>query len=102
MADSELSVRGVLGIFGLLLMLVALTIGLSLMDLGSWGLPVAMLLAGIKAVLIALYFMHLRWARPLTWAIVGTGVYIVGILFVLALNDAGTRHWLSPFVGGAP
>jgi cytochrome c oxidase subunit 4 len=61
-----------------------------------------MLVAGLKALLVALYFMHLRYASRLNWVFAGLAVYMLGILFVLALNDFGTRAWLSPFLNGSP
>src|SRR5678815_5705390 len=49
--------------------------------LGPFTLWVALLIAGIKAALVALYFMHLRWDRPLNGIIMAISIAVV-ILFV--------------------
>jgi len=59
-------------------------------------------IAGAKAVLVILYFMHVRYGTRLTWVFAGAGFYFLGILFFLTLNDVLTRSWLSPFLGGTP
>jgi len=91
-----------LAVYGGLLTLVVLTTVLSFVNLGSFSVALAMVLAGLKAVLVALYFMHLKYSSRLNWVLAGLGVYMLGILFVLTLNDVATRSWLSPFLGGSP
>lgn len=100
--DPGPSLRTLLVVYGLLLVFAAATTGLAFLPLGAWSLAAAMIVAGVKAVLVALYFMHLRHAAKLTWVLAGTGLYTLGILFVLTLNDVNTRDWLSPFLGGKP
>jgi len=95
--------RGVLlTVYAGLLSLAALTTGLSFLNLGSFSVAVAMLLAGLKAGLVALYFMNLLYSSRLNWILAGIGVYLLAILFVLTMNDFRTRSWLSPFLGGSP
>ena len=47
-----------------LLILTGLTIGAAFIDLGSGNVVVALGIASIKASLVALFFMHLRWEKP--------------------------------------
>jgi cytochrome c oxidase subunit 4 len=102
MREPQASLRTYLGVYALLLLLMALTTGLAFVDLGRWSSAVAMGIAGGKALLVALYFMHLRYGTRMTWVWAGAGLYFVGILFFLTLNDVLTRSWRSPFLGGAP
>ena len=77
--------RTYLAIYGWLIGLTLLEIGVVL---AGWprGAIVTILIATAlaKALLIALYFMHLRFDRPLVWLLPGIPV-VLGIVFVLAL-----------------
>lgn len=89
-------------VFGALIALAALTTGLAYLDLGPLSTAIALAIAGAKATLVILYFMHVRYAPGVTRVFVGIGFFFLGILFVLTLSDVFTRHWLSPIVGGSP
>ena len=89
-------------VYVLLLIFVALTTGLSFADLGRWSVAAAMVLAGVKALLVALYFMHLRHSPKLSWVLVGAGFYMLGILFLLTLNDLRSREFVLPLLGETP
>ncbi len=80
-------------IFGALLVGTALTYYTATIDLGS-GLNtvVALTIAVIKATLVVLYFMHVRYSSRLTWVIVASGLFWLAILFVLTASDYGSRH----------
>jgi cytochrome c oxidase subunit IV len=82
-------------IFVALLVLLALTVEAARHDLGRWNFPVSALIAAIKALLIALYFMHVRQSTPLTRLVVAAGVLWLAILFSLSLADYWTRAWLT-------
>ena len=74
-----------------LLAFLALTIGAAYLNLGPFNTVIALLISVAKATLIALFFMHLRYSKPLTWIIAGAGVFWLGIMLVLALSDYMTR-----------
>jgi len=76
-----------------LLVLLGLTVGASYIDLGPFNTIFAMAIALAKAVLILLFFMHVRYNPPILWLFVGTGFFWLGIMFVLALSDYMTRGW---------
>ena len=87
-----ISVRGYFAVFTALLALTALTTGVAFIDLGGAGnVAVALAIAVIKAVLVALYFMHLRYSSPLTVIFAGAGIFWLGILVALTLSDYITR-----------
>jgi cytochrome c oxidase subunit 4 len=87
-----ISIRGYFAVFTALLALTALTTGVAFIDLGGIGnIAVALTIAVIKAVLVALYFMHLRYSSPLTVIFAGAGIFWLGILVALTLSDYITR-----------
>jgi len=67
-------------VLGALVVLTALTVGIAGYDFGNWNLVMAMLVSSVKATLVALVFMHLRYEEPVTWAFA-----IVPILLLLVL-----------------
>lgn len=76
-----------LSVFGALMVLTAVTVGVAYLDLGNFNLMVAMGVAVVKATLVVLYFMHLRWDKPFN-AVVFIGALLFVALFVLfALLD---------------
>ena len=76
-----------------LLGLLALTIGAAYVNLGPFNSAVAMAISLAKGALIILFFMHLRYSRPLLWLFAGAGFFWLGIMLVLALSDYMTRGW---------
>ena len=71
-------------VFAALLVLTGATVGVSYIDLGIWNVAAALLIASVKATLVALFFMHLRHEGRLVWTFA-----LVPILF-LALIIGGT------------
>jgi cytochrome c oxidase subunit 4 len=66
----------------------------STVDLGMWNTPVALIIATIKAVLVILFFMHVKYSTRLTWVVVIGSFLWLGVLFVLTFSDYLTRGWL--------
>jgi cytochrome c oxidase subunit IV len=70
-----------------LAVLTGVTVGVTRVDLGGLALWVAMAIATLKASLVALYFMHLRYDRPVN-LIIFLGTLLFVFLFVgMALMD---------------
>ena len=76
-----------------LLAFLGLTIAAAYVNLGPFNTVVAMSIALAKAVLILLFFMHLRDSKPIIWVFAGAGFFWLGIMFALALSDYLTRGW---------
>jgi cytochrome c oxidase subunit IV len=76
-----------------LLGLLALTIGAAYVNLGPLNTVLAMLIALAKGALILLFFMQLRYSKPIVWIFAGAGFFWLGIMFVLALSDYLSRGW---------
>jgi cytochrome c oxidase subunit 4 len=81
------------GVYFALLVLLALTVEASRHDLGHWNLPVTLLIAVSKAVLIALVFMHVWRSPALLKLIVVASLGWLAILFSLTMADYSTRSW---------
>ncbi len=76
---------------GALLFLLALTIALAFVDLGPFNIVVALTIAIVKALLVVVFFMHLRTSRALMRVVACAGVVWLTIMFVLTLSDFLTR-----------
>jgi cytochrome c oxidase subunit 4 len=86
-------------IFGALMALLVVTVAVAYIPLPyqyrSLHLVSAMTIATIKAVLIVLYFMHVRYSNRLTWLFASAAFFWLGILLVICLSDYSTRNWLA-------
>ena len=89
------SVRVYLAVFIALLVGTGLTVWVAYYDLGLLNTPVALTVAVIKASLVVIYFMGVRFNTPLTKVVVVSGFLWLFILFGLTMNDYLTRPWLG-------
>jgi cytochrome c oxidase subunit 4 len=81
-------------VFVALLILTLLTTVVATVDLGQFNIVVALVIAVVKMLLVALFFMHLRHSTILTKVVVGGGLLWLGILLLLGLSDFVSRGWL--------
>jgi cytochrome c oxidase subunit 4 len=88
------SVKTYVAVFIALLALTLLTTMVATVDLGAFNIVVALLIAVVKMMLVALFFMHLRHSTVLTKVVVGGGLLWLGILLVLTMTDFTSRGWL--------
>lgn len=84
-------VRVYLAIFGALLVLTATTTGAAYVDLGRLNVVIMLGIAVTKALLVILYFMHVRWSTRLTQIVIASGVVFFAILVLLTMADVVTR-----------
>ncbi|OQA41958.1 MAG: hypothetical protein BWY52_02387 [Chloroflexi bacterium ADurb.Bin325] len=83
--------RTYLLVFVALLALVGATVGVALIDLGPFGPIVALLIAGVKAGLIMVFFMHIRKTTKVAWIFVALGLLWLFIMLSLTMADYLTR-----------
>ncbi len=62
---------------------------------GPLNAVVALTIAVIKATLVVLYFMHVRYSSKLTKVTVLAGVFWLGILLVMTMGDYVSRDWIK-------
>lgn len=82
-------------VFSALLVLLVVTVAVARVDLGAWNPVVALAVAAAKAILIVLYFMHVRYAGPLTQVAAASGFLWLALLLGLTYSDFGTRDWVD-------
>ncbi len=80
-------------VFGSLLLLTGLTTGVAFVDLGPWNTVVALVIACLKATLVILFFMHLRWSTPLNRVVWLSALLWLAILIGLSSMDFLSRTW---------
>ena len=96
MSEHIVSVRVYITIFLGLLVGTALTVAAAFVDF-PWRLNtiVALTIAVVKATLVVLYFMHVRYSARLVWVILASALFWMAILFAFTFSDYFTRNWLS-------
>jgi len=74
-------------VFTALMVLTFVTVAATWVDLGEWNLWIAMGIATVKAVLVALYFMHLRYDNPFNAMLLCAALLFVLLFIGLTLMD---------------
>ena len=92
-----------LAILGALLVGTAITVWASFIDLGEWRIApgltvfwnpvVALAIACSKAVLVVLFFMHVKYSTKLTKLTVISGFFVFLAPIGMTLSDYVTRAW---------
>ena len=75
------------------------TVAAAFVDLGPLNIVVALGIAGTKATLVVLYFMHVRYSNRLIWVYIGAGLFWLLLLVGVTMGDYLTRQWLPVSVG---
>jgi cytochrome c oxidase subunit 4 len=87
-----------LGVWAALLVLTWLTVSVTQVDLDSLNIVIALGIAVVKSVLVALYFMHLRYDRPFHAVIFVTALLFVFVFITFALLD--TKEYNPDLIPG--
>jgi cytochrome c oxidase subunit 4 len=80
-------------IYVVLLVCTYITWQVAFFDLGPVNTVAALAIAVFKAVLVVLFFMHVKYSPRLTWVVVIASVFWLGILLALTFGDYLTRGW---------
>lgn len=75
-----------------LLILTAATVAVSTLKLGKHGALTSVIIASVKASLILLFFMHLKYERLLIKAMLLLTIMTIAIIVGLTFFDIGYRH----------
>ncbi len=82
-------VKVLLGTWGALMVLTIITVGATRIDLGAnYNLAVAMAVAVVKATLVVLFFMHLRYDKLFHSIMVVGGILAAALFVGFALMDS--------------
>jgi len=95
MREHIVSPKVYFAVFATLGVFTVVTWSVAKVDLGILNVVVALTIAVIKATLVVLYFMHVRWSSRLTWVFVCAGFFWLAIMIALTLSDFTTRDWLT-------
>jgi len=77
------------GVFLALIGLTVLTVAVTYVDLGKFNLWIALIVATLKAGLVAEVFMHLMWDRPFHRVAFLSAAVFVMLFIGIALLDTG-------------
>ena len=80
-----------LGIGSILIILTAVTVYVSFIDFGPFNLMVAVIIAAVKASLVALYFMHLKYDNKLYAMFFISALFFLAVFVVITMFDTLRR-----------
>ena len=96
MSEKIVSKKVYFTIFALLIVFTIVTVLVAKVNLGAWNTIVALAVAVTKALLVALWFMHIKYSNRLTQIVVASGLFWLVIMIVLTLFDYKTRSLGHP------
>jgi len=77
-----------------LLCLTVITAAVSFVDLGPFNAVVALVIATVKALLVVLFFMHVKYtSEKLTKIVIVSAIFWLFLLLALSMADYATRLW---------
>jgi cytochrome c oxidase subunit IV len=82
-------------VFAALIVGTLLTYAAARVDMGALNNVVMLTIALTKALLVILFFMHVRWGTRLTWVVVASGFFWLFIMFSITMSDFLTRGWIA-------
>ncbi|HBX43742.1 MAG TPA: cytochrome-c oxidase [Deltaproteobacteria bacterium] len=87
MKEHDSGIRTYIVVWGALVVLTVVTVAVSYVHLGMLNVVVALLVASVKASLVALFFMHLRYENRLVWGFALTPLFFLVLIVVGTLSD---------------
>lgn len=93
-SDHVVPVRIYYAIFAALLVLTMITVWVARQDLGPFNTIVALSIAVTKALLVILFFMHVRYSARLTVLVVVSGFVWLALMIGLVMMDYIARGWV--------
>jgi cytochrome c oxidase subunit 4 len=89
------TIKTFVAVWATLLVLTAVTVFVATLNLGPFNAIVALSIATVKALLVLLFFMELRYSTALTKVAMIAAVFFLMLLAGLTLSDYLTRGWSS-------
>lgn len=94
-SPEERPYRRNLAVWAALLLLLATTTGSAFVPLGVWNGIANLAIAALKALLVAVFFMHLRHAGGIVRLAAAIALFMLTLLFGLSSTDYLTRSLYS-------
>lgn len=85
-------------VLGALLVLTVITVGASYVDFGGGmtNVIIAMFIASLKGSLVALFFMHLRWDKPMSAIVFCVSLFFLALFLIGCYTDLVARDPSEP------
>lgn len=80
-------------VFTALVVGTILTVWTATIDLGHMNVVVALLIASVKALLVILYFMHVKYSSKMVWVFAAAGFFWVVMMILFTMQDFVSRSW---------
>jgi cytochrome c oxidase subunit 4 len=93
MSEHILPIRLYVTIWAALLCLTVITAAVAFVDLGALNTVLALVIASVKALLVVLFFMHVKYSSKLTKLTVVAGIFTFLTLISMTLADYISRAW---------
>lgn len=93
MTDHIFPAKVYIGVFSSLMVLTTITVFVAYFDLGYLNTVAALSIAIFKALLVILYFMHVRYMSSLVRVFVAAGFFWFAIMLIFTFSDYLTRNW---------
>jgi cytochrome c oxidase subunit IV len=92
MSEHIIPTKTYIGIWIALMCLTVITASVAFIDLGALNTVVALIIATCKALLVVLFFMHVKYtSEKLTKMVILSSIFWLMLLLFLSLADYGTR-----------
>lgn len=82
-------------VFAALMVFTAITVGVAFVDLGPANNIVMLTIAAVKATLVIMFFMHVKYGTKLIPLVAASGFFFVMLMFVITMSDYMSRGWLG-------
>ena len=80
-------------IFSALMIGTILTVAVAFVDMGFMNTPIALIIALVKASLVIMFFMHVKYSPKLVGLFAVAGFFWLCIMLALTMQDYYTRGW---------
>jgi cytochrome c oxidase subunit 4 len=87
-----MSVKMLVGVWAALMFFTAVTVVSAQFNLGALDLPIAMGIATFKAMLVALFFMHLKYDRPFNGLVFMASLIFAGLFVTFSMMDVSANQ----------
>ncbi|MGH7850115.1 MAG: cytochrome C oxidase subunit IV family protein [Thermodesulfobacteriota bacterium] len=78
-------------VWAALMVMTAITVYVSYINFGTLNIVIALVVASIKATVVALYFMHLKFEDSITWVFALFPLSLLALLIGMTITDTFTR-----------
>jgi cytochrome c oxidase subunit 4 len=94
MSQHIASAKLYVSIWAALICLTVATAAVSYLELGPYNIVLALVIATCKMLLVALFFMGLKYVSDrMTFVVIIAGLFWLGILLVEGMSDYVSRPW---------